>query len=175
MMKRPDLERIPHFYHKYINLVEGADLNLLFKQNQATIGDFLAAIPEEKWNFRYAEGKWSIKELVQHLIDTDRIFSYRALCIARGETASLPGFDEKPYAAASQADQRAKESLLHELKTVQESTALLFQSFTDDQLERFGTANNNPIQVRAIGFISIGHMLHHKNVLQEKYGLLKKF
>lgn len=169
-MKRPDLARIPQFYHTYINLVpEDADLVGLLELNKTLMGDFLAAIPEEKWNFRYAEGKWSIKELVQHLIDTERIFSYRALCIARGETASLPGFDENNYAALSNAEARSKEKLLEELNAVQSATALLFQSFDEAQLERFGTANNNPVQVRAIGFITVGHMLHHKNILQERY------
>jgi uncharacterized damage-inducible protein DinB len=168
-MKRPDLARVPQFYHKYINLVPGNDLNALLQENKRIISDFLAAIPAEKWTFRYAEGKWSIKELVQHLIDSERIFSYRALCIARGETASLPGFDENNYAALSNADTRTKESLLQELNSVQTSTTLLFQSFNEEQLERNGTANNNPIQVRTIGFIAVGHMLHHKNILQERY------
>jgi uncharacterized damage-inducible protein DinB len=169
-MKRPDLAKVPSFYHSYIYLVSGSDLNLSFQENKQVIGDFLAAIPEEKWNYRYAEGKWSIKEMVQHMIDADRIFAYRALCIARGEKASLPGFDENTYAGASNAGHRTKEALLQEYRTVQQATALLFQSFDENQLERSGISNNNPIQVRAIGFISIGHMLHHKKVLQEKYG-----
>lgn len=168
-MKRPDLGQVPSFYHNYINLAPGDDLNQLFQEDKTAIYDFLAAIPEARWNYRYAEGKWSVKELVQHLIDADRIFAYRALCFARGEKASLPGFDENTYAAASQADRRTKEGLVTELKTVHDSTALLFQSFDELQLERFGTANNNPIQVRAIGFISVGHLRHHKNILQEQY------
>jgi uncharacterized damage-inducible protein DinB len=168
-MKRPDLARVPQFYHKYINLVPGDDLNTYLQENKRITGDFLAAIPEEKWSFRYAEGKWSIRELVQHLIDSERIFAYRALCIARGETASLPGFDENNYAALSNADARNKESLLQELNAVQTSTALLFQGFDEEQLERSGTANNKPMQVRTIGFIAVGHMRHHKNILQERY------
>lgn len=169
-MKRPDLSRVPPFYHKYINLVpDGADLNQALEQNLINVSDFLEAIPDEKWLFRYEENKWSIKELVQHVIDSERIFAYRALCIARGETASLPGFDENTYTALANADARTKESLLQELRAVQISTALLFQSFDEAQLERYGTANNNPIQVRAIGFIAAGHLLHHKNILQERY------
>jgi len=169
-MKRPDLIIVPSFYHQYINLVpDGQELDGLLELNKMLMGDFLAAIPEQKWGFRYAEGKWSIKEMVQHLIDAERIFAYRALCIARGETASLPGFDENTYAAASNADTRTKASLTEELQAVQSATALLFRSFTEDQLERTGTANNKPIQVRTIGFIAVGHMLHHKNILQERY------
>ena len=168
-MKRPDLTQVSSFFHTYINLVTGDDLIQELQENKTLIGDFLASIPDDKWSFRYAEGKWSIKEMVQHLIDADRIFAYRALCIARGETISLPGFDENKYAAASQADRRTKESLLQELNVVQESTRLLFQSFNEEQLDRIGSANKNPIQVRAIGFISVGHMRHHKKVLQERY------
>jgi hypothetical protein len=114
---------------------------------------------------------WSIKELVQHVIDSERIFSYRALCFARGESASLPGFDENTYAAASQADNRNKQSLLEELRAVQVATTLLFQSFSEAQLDQTGIANNNPVSVRAIGFITVGHTLHHKKILQEKYGI----
>lgn len=168
-MKRPDLAQVPLFYHKYINLVHGDDLNALLDDSKTSMNSFLAAIPEERWSFRYAEGKWSIKELVQHVIDSERIFAYRALCFARSETASLPGFDENTYAAASRADRRTRQSLLDELQVVQEATALLFKSFDDEQLEHTGIANNNPITVRAIGFIIVGHLLHHKNVLQEKY------
>lgn len=168
-MKRLDLALVPSFYHKYIALVEGDDLNYLFKQIKKIIPDLLAGIPEEKWEFRYAEGKWSIKELVQHMTDTERIFTYRALCFSRGETSSLPGFDENKYAAGSKAGSRIKEQLVNELRAVQEATALLFESFDEDQLERSGIANNNPVSVRAIGFITIGHMLHHKNILEEKY------
>jgi uncharacterized damage-inducible protein DinB len=168
-MKRPDLDRIPQFYHNYINLVAGTDLNTSLKENGVEIVDFLTGIPEDRWNYRYAPGKWSIKELVQHMIDTDRIFAYRALCISRGEAASLPGFDENNYATHSKADVRTKHNLLAELKAVLEATRLLFESFDEEQLERFGTANNNPIQVLAIGFISVGHLLHHKKILQEKY------
>jgi uncharacterized damage-inducible protein DinB len=170
-MKRPDLATVPSFYHKYIQLVPGDDLNQLLQQNEAEMAEILSKIPEDKWTYRYAAGKWSIKELVQHVIDTERIFSYRALCIARGETASLPGFDETTYAAASDADVRSKHSLLAELGAVQRATTLLFGSFSEAHLDRSGVANNNPVSVRTIGFLTVGHMLHHKKILQEKYGM----
>lgn len=107
--------------------------------------------------------------MVQHLIDAERIFAYRALCIARGETVSLPGFDENIYAAASKADGRTKEELLAEFKTARQSTAQLFVSFDEAQLAATGTANNNSISVNAIGFIIPGHVQHHLNVLEERY------
>jgi uncharacterized damage-inducible protein DinB len=168
-MAKPNLQRIPAYYHSYINNVKTDDLAAAFKQHQTDLTSFLTQLPDEKWNYRYAEGKWSVKEMVQHIIDTDRIFNYRALCIARGEQASLPGFDENSYAAASKAGRRTKEDLLEELRTVQASSALLFNSFDEEQLDRTGVANNNPTYVLGIGFILIGHALHHKNILQERY------
>jgi uncharacterized damage-inducible protein DinB len=168
-MIRPNLAQVPPFYHKYINLVTGDNLYTLLQENKEATKDFLTSIEDNKWDFRYAEGKWSIKELVQHITDSERIFSYRALCIARGEIASLPGFDENLYAAASNAGHRSKQQLITEINVVQDATRLLFQSFTDDQLDRSGIANNNSITVRGIGFIILGHLLHHKNILQERY------
>jgi uncharacterized damage-inducible protein DinB len=168
-MKRPDLTTVPSFYHKYIQLVPGDDLIRLLKESETKTATFLAAIPEERWAYRYAAGKWSIKELVQHVIDSERIFAYRAVCFSRGESASLPGFDENTYAAASEADRRNKQSLLDELLAVQAATTLLFQSFSETQLDRTGIANNNPVSVLAIGFITVGHTLHHIKILQEKY------
>ena len=168
-MPRPDLNRVPSFYHGYINGVKESELNAAFEKNLSEIPSFLQNIPEEKWNYRYAEGKWSIKEMVQHIIDAERIFSFRALCFARGEEASLPGFDENTYAANSKADDRSKADLLEELKAVQHSTCLLFKSFDDDQLNSAGIANQNSIYVNAIGFIINGHALHHKKVLEGRY------
>ena len=168
-MPKPDLQRVPAHYHNYINLVPHNNLKEAFIIHQVELYNFLKGLPDEKWSYRYAEGKWSIKEMVQHIIDTERIFAYRALCIARGEEAPLPGFDENSYAAASKADKREKEHLLEELKAVQTSTTLLFQSFDDEQLSTTGNANGKPIDVDAIGFIAVGHVLHHKKIIQERY------
>jgi hypothetical protein len=107
--------------------------------------------------------------MVQHIIDTERIFAYRALCIARGEKTSLPGFDENNYAAHSAADRRKKEDLIEEFDVVRRSTTALFQSFTDGQLMATGIANNNPIEVNGIGFITVGHVTHHITILRERY------
>jgi len=168
-MKRPDLSRVPAFPQQYINLVTGDDLNSLLNEQIQSTNAFLQNIPEARWTFQYAPDKWTIKEVVQHLIDTERILSYRALCMARGETASLPGFDENNYAAASKAGQRTKEHLLEELKAVQQATTYLFHSFDEEQLERSGIANGASNYVRALGFIVIGHVLHHIRILKEKY------
>lgn len=168
-MPKPELSAIPSFYHRYVQLVDDDAIAEGLPANTQKAISFLEAIPEEKWDHRYAAGKWSIKEMVQHIIDTERIFSYRALCISRGEKASLPGFDENTYAQASDADRRSKEDLLEELKAVRKSLELLFQSFTADQLQQTGIANEKSITVNGIGFITAGHMLHHLNILQERY------
>ena len=168
-MERPDLSRVPTQPQQYINLVEEADLNDLLEQRIKTTGNVLASIPEATWTYRYAQGKWTIKELVQHLIDTERILAYRALCFARGESASLPGFDENAYAAVSTADRRTKQSLMEELNVVQTATACLFESFDEEQLERSGIANGSSNYVRALGYIIVGHVRHHINILNEKY------
>ncbi len=168
-MPKPNLQEVPPFYHNYINLVPTNNLNEAFAAHASTLYILLKNLTEEKWNYRYAEGKWTIKEMVQHIIDTERIFAYRALCIARGEAAPLPGFDENSYAAASKGDKREIGGLLDELKVVQTSIQLLFESFEEEQLKAVGNANGKPINVNAIGFITIGHALHHKNILQERY------
>ncbi|RYF79513.1 MAG: DinB family protein, partial [Chitinophagaceae bacterium] len=99
-MPRPDLQTVPEFFQKYVNKVQNEDVKKAIEDNTEETVRFLQAISDEKWSYRYAEGKWSIKEMIQHIIDGERIFSYRALCFARGEKTSLPGFDENDYADA---------------------------------------------------------------------------
>jgi uncharacterized damage-inducible protein DinB len=168
-MANVDLKRVPKFYHNYISQVKEADLARAFQNHQTDFVSFLTNIPEDKWNYRYTEGKWSIKELVQHVIDAERIFCYRALRFSRKDKTELPGFEENDYAPASRADRRTKADLLEELKTVQKSSAQLFASFDEEQLNESGSANGSSVYVKAIGFIIVGHALHHKNVLSEKY------
>lgn len=168
-----DLSRVPAFYHTYINQVKDTDLTTAFAGHQETLINQLKEVPEEMWGYRYAEGKWSIKELVQHIIDAERIFCYRALCIARKDKTNLPSFEESSYAEASEADRRSKQDLLNELNILQRSSALLFASFSDEQLNESGIVNGKSIYVEGIGFIIVGHVLHHLNILNERY-LIKK-
>ena len=168
-MPRPTLAEVPPFYHNYINQVKEANVKDAIAINTKTVIPFLKTIPDDKWNYRYAEGKWSLKEMLQHIIDADRIFSYRALCFARGEAASLPGFDENAYAAVSKADQRSRSDLMDEFETLRKSIEQLFASFDAEQLDAKGIANNNYISVNAIGFIIPGHVQHHVNVIKERY------
>jgi hypothetical protein len=168
-MNKPELSTIPQWYHGYVNQVQEVDLVSALEQHERSLKQTIEGIDPEKWSYSYAPGKWSIKELVQHVIDSERIFCYRALAFARKEQASLPGFDENNYAAASNANARTPGSLMEELGVVQNASVLLFKSFSEEALASSGLANNNRVSVTGIGFILIGHALHHRNILRDRY------
>ncbi len=168
-MPNVDLTRVPSFYHKYIEKVNASELDEAFRIHQVELINALNKLPESKWDFRYAEGKWSIREMMQHMIDAERIFCYRALCFARRDPNPLPGFDENSYVEMSNGNQRTASELIEEMQVVQKASALLFASFTPEMLEQTGVANNNPVYVKAIGFIVVGHTLHHLEVMRERY------
>ena len=159
----------PAFYAPYFKAIEGADVPTLMRTQLAEIEQLGIAIDEERAAYRYAEGKWSIKELLGHLVDCERIFGYRALCIARGETQHLPGFDENDYVANARFDDRPFSSIIEEFLALRLSNIVLFESFTDEQRAVVGQANGNPISVRAIECIIAGHVQHHITVLRERY------
>ena len=168
-MPRPDLSTIPAFYHNYIQQVDGTDLMGAMKKQNNAIFTFLKSIPVEKRIFRYAKGKWTIKEMLQHIIDTERIFSYRAVCFARKETQSLPGFDENEYARNAKTENRKWDEVLEEFKIVRKSSEMLFNSFDETQLNESGISNKHAIYVLGIGYIILGHVLHHIKVIKERY------
>jgi uncharacterized damage-inducible protein DinB len=168
-MKRPEATEYVPYFHQYIQLVKG-DHPIKALENQIiAMQAFLSEIPEEKENFRYAEGKWSIKEIIGHLIDTERIFGYRALCYARGDKTNLPGFEENDYVANANFEKRSFYNLVHEYNLVRTSHLALFKSFDANALNQIGIANGNKLSVRAIIFIIAGHELHHLKVIREKY------
>lgn len=157
------------FYQTYINKAQNVDLKRGLRQSFETVIEFLNTMPEDKLEYRYADGKWTIKEVIQHIIDAERIFAYRALRIARQDQTPLPGFEENDYVPASFANDRSRAELLSDYKAVREATISLFDSFTDRMLLQIGTASNSPISVRALGFITIGHENHHCQVIKERY------
>jgi len=163
----------PEEYNPYYGtyIAKAANLNLKegLKSNYSITEAFLNAIPKDKLEYRYAEGKWTVKDIIQHIIDTERIFAYRALRVARNDKTALPGFEENDYALTGNANARTLESLLAEYKAVRQATIALFNSFSDDMVKHIGTASNSPISARAIGFIIIGHEIHHCNVIKERY------
>lgn len=126
-------------------------------------------IPHDRWEFRYAPGKWTTKEVFQHIIDIERVFSYRALCFARNERAPLPGMDENAYQAQSRAGHRKPDDIMRELETVRRSTVELFESFDEEALRGSGTANGKHVTVPALGWIIAGHAEHHLRIIRERY------
>lgn len=157
------------YYELYLTKTNNVSIEGGLKSNAKTIVDFLQSIPEEKHEYRYAEAKWTIKEVVQHIIDTERIFSYRALCIARQDTTSFPGYDQDAYVPPSKANERTFQSLVNEYQAVRLATSILFDSFSKEMLLEVGTASNSPVSVRALGLILIGHEIHHCEVIRERY------
>jgi hypothetical protein len=157
-----------HFYN-YVKLVDKGNIrNLLEEQAKKTI-EFFTSIGSEKWLYKYAEGKWTLKEVVQHITDAERVFAYRALAFARKDSNSLPSFDENSYAANSNANDREWADLIEEFGAVRKSTVLLFKSFSDETLMNTGIASGKEISVLALGYISVGHLSHHVNIIAEKY------
>ena len=130
---------------------------------------YVQNVPMDKHDYRYAPGKWTLKDIIQHLIDTERIFAYRALRFSRGDSTELPGFDENTYADTAHASKRHLKDLLTEFSTVRHSTMQLFSSFSEEDLIRNGVASNHVVTVRALGFIIIGHQNHHMKVFTERY------
>ena len=159
----------PTYVQRYLDLVKEDDLQVAFSNQLPIIKKLLDSVTEEKANFAYAPEKWTLKELLQHCIDAERIFGFRALCFARKDTTPLPGFDEDEYAANSNAAHRTWQSLKEEFMVVRSSSEILFKSFTTDALASSGVANNNTSSVISIGFLMIGHLQHHINIINERY------
>ena len=170
-MPRPSASEYGSFYQTYIKYTSGKDYAILVQQYNERIIAFWDAIPLEKINYAYAPGKWTIKQMFQHVIDTERIFAYRALAISRKEKTPIPGFDENEYANNATAVNRNWKDMLVEWRVVRQSTNLLYASFTEDQMKSLGTASDKPISVNALGFIIFGHSLHHLHILKERYSI----
>ncbi|RYY51129.1 MAG: DinB family protein [Chitinophagaceae bacterium] len=158
----------PVNFAQYIKLVEETNVPDALRAQEFIINDYFEGLAS-KADYAYAPGKWTLKEMLQHIIDTERIFNFRALCFARKEMANIPGFDEDAYAANSHAHTRSWESLCAELKVVRKSTRFLFESFNVQDLDHSGTANGKSVTVAALGFITVGHIYHHVNVIKERY------
>jgi hypothetical protein len=157
------------FYQRYINPVKEKDVIKAIKKNSADFIKLLNKIPHKKINYAYADGKWTIKELLQHIIDAERVFVYRALRFSRKDATPLSSFDENSWAANSRGADRKWDDLVKEFKSLRKSTELLFESFNDEQLLSKGTASNYEINVLALGFIAAGHVAHHENIIKERY------
>lgn len=157
------------FYKPYIEALGEVELLNELESSSTLFIDFLKAISTEKHEFRYAAGKWTIKDIVQHLIDAERIFAYRALRIARKDQTPLPGFEENEYVETAFANSRTMEDLIEEFTIVRKASLSLFKTFTEEQLMHMGTASEKSVSVRAIGFITLGHQKHHEKIIKERY------
>jgi uncharacterized damage-inducible protein DinB len=166
---RPAPEEIAGYYHGYIALAEGDDLVRALQKASDTVWNTVYLIPAGRAEHRYAPGKWSIKEVFQHVIDSERIFAYRALRFARNDRTELPGYEENDYVPEARVERRGFHQLLREHDVVRNATIELFRSFDEEMLLRSGTANKNRMSVRALGWTIAGHAMHHMRVITERY------
>lgn len=153
----------------YINRVPEGDMIEILKTTIAETAAFLKSIPADKLDYRYAEGKWTIKQVVQHLIDTERIMTYRALTFARNDKTELPGFEENDYAEESNVDERSLDDMINEYAAVRNASILLFKSLNDTLLNRSGIANRGRVKVKTFAYVIVGHALHHEAIISERY------
>lgn len=170
MIRKPHVNEHPPHAANYIALAAANDdiLALLTEQLKSTPA-FFRSLASDKANYRYAPDKWTIKEMLNHIIDTERIFAYRALCFARGEQQNLPGFEQNDYVANSEAASRSMADLVAEYQAVRMANISLFHSLSNLQAERVGLLNTHPTTAGALAYMIAGHELHHFNILKEKY------
>lgn len=168
---RPEPDEIPSHFVGYIKRVPEADPVMVLADQIEATATLLRGCSDREAMHRYAQGKWSVKEVVGHLADVERIMAYRALRIARGDTTALPGFDENAYVPPARFDNRSLADLVGELRTARAATLSLFRSFDGDAWKRRGTASGKPVSVRALGFMIPGHERHHLELLRTRYGI----
>tara|TARA_B110001452_G_scaffold260727_1_gene258582 strand:+ start:576 stop:1085 length:510 start_codon:yes stop_codon:yes gene_type:complete len=166
----PKTEYAPYF-ERYMQLTVLKDKTII--QNLESAQDefecVLRNLPDNKHSYSYATGKWTLKELIQHIIDTERVFCYRALSFARNDQTSLPGFDQDVFVDNAAANNRDYYDLLDEMKVLRKSSIQLFKSFSKEALLRIGVASDNKMSVRALGYLFSGHQIHHINIVKERY------
>lgn len=166
---RPSADEYAPYYETYVSQVTDPDLMALLAQQQASTAKLLAGLTDTQAAYRYAPGKWSLREVIGHLTDAERIFAYRILRIARADTTPLPGFDENAYALTGEFERRPLASVAAEFASVRTATLALLDGLTPDALARMGTASGKPVSARAVAFIIAGHERHHLNVIRERY------
>ncbi len=165
----PSAGTYSEYQKRYVDLLAGKNPLAVLESQVLDFKVLLSEIPFENEDHAYAEGKWTIKQVVGHMIDAERILAYRALCISRGEKADLPGFEEDDYVANASFNDRTLTELAREFGVVREATVLLYKHMTETELDRLGSANGSPITPRALVFFIAGHHIHHDRVLRERY------
>ncbi|MBI3509023.1 MAG: DinB family protein [Bacteroidetes bacterium] len=169
MIEKPDASTFAPYFGKYIDMVGDKDPVRVLEAQVLDFKALMSEIPSEKEEFRYADGKWTVKEVIGHITDTERIMCFRALSIARGEAQPLPGFDQNNYVLSADFNRRSLLNIGHEFGAVREATIALFKSMNKNDLDRKGFANKHDVSVRALVYIIAGHHIHHERILREVY------
>ena len=167
--RKPQANESGEYFKRYINLVETENIVAALKNQLTDIEQFFREWPRNKWDHAYAEGKWTIKEVLIHMMDAERILAYRALRIARNDATSLPGFDQDEFTPFMNAANRSAESIMSEYRAVRMATIALVENLDDAASYRIGTASNDPASPLAMAFVIAGHEIHHMNIIREKY------
>ena len=168
-IERPAPDEYAPYFAKYVEQVAGDDVLALLRRQVEETAALVGGLDDRQADYRYAAGKWSIKEVVGHVTDTERIMVYRGVCFARGEAAALPGFDENAYVAHAKFGGRRLADLVAELRAVRAATVAFFSGLDAEELLRRGTANARPYSVRAVAYVVAGHERHHATILAERY------
>jgi hypothetical protein len=171
MSGRPDASEFAPFFAGYVARVPEEDVLPVLAAQPGEVESLARGVAADRETFRYGPGKWSIREVLGHVCDAERVFGYRAFCIGRGETASLPGFDENAYAERSGAHDRPLADLAREFAAVRAANLLALDSLAPAAWRNVGTANKSPVSVRGLAYIMAGHARHHLAVLRERYGI----
>ena len=169
MNSRPEKNEYAEFYANYVSLVKETDVIAALQNQPEDLRKLLAGISEEKESYRYASGKWSVRELLGHIVDGERVFSYRALRISRGDETPLASFEENFYVANSSFSNVKIADTLEEFSLLRRSNVLLFKNLTGEMWEKTGTASEATVSVRALAYIMVGHVRHHANILKTRY------
>ena len=168
-MLKPETSEYNPYYEKYISLIEEGELLNALERQPSELRSLLNGLDEEKGKYAYADGKWSIKEVLSHLVDGERIFGYRVLRISRGDETPIEGFEQDGYIENSHANERSFEDLLEELSLQRNANLRMLKNLREDGWKRLGTASQSPVSVRALAFIMAGHVRHHINILKAQY------
>ena len=168
-MNRPEATEYADYYENYISKVPGSDVVNVLESQRLQMLQLFAGRSERDGSFRYAPGKWTVKEVLGHITDTERIFSYRALRIARGDQTPLPGFEQDDYVRSGAFGDRTLAGLAEEFGAVRTASVSLLRSFNDEAWSRRGVASQKEVTVRALGFMIAGHQIHHRIILEERY------
>ena len=166
---RPNKQDHIHYFEHYINLVPENDILSALKNNHTSTLDFIKSLPQKKSDYRYADGKWTIKQVINHVIDTERIFSYRALRFSRGDAQALPGYDENLFADNVDLSRTDLTTLAEEFDLVRKATIIQFKQLSEKELLLKGNAPGGESNVLSIGYVICGHAIHHTNVIQQRY------